>query len=105
VFQGEPSTPRRPEAAGELRGIPEASEIADPRLEAEGWCSRFIAQGARGDEMAHLYRELGYEVLEVPLTPGMLGQECSECRLVALFQFRLIYTRRDGGTPGVPPSG
>jgi hypothetical protein len=101
----QPEIPPGPDAAGEVRGIPEANEIADPRLLAEGWQCRFVAQGVRGDEMARLYRELGYDVLEVPLTPEMLGEECSDCRLVALFQFRLIYTRRDerAGGAASPP--
>lgn len=104
-MQDERGTPPEPEAAGEGPGIPEASAIADPRLLAEGWQGRFVAQGARGDEMARLYRELGFEVLDVPLTPAMLGEGCGDCRLVALFQFRLIYTRRDGraGGAGAPP--
>ena len=87
-------TPRRPEPASASRGIFEADNIADPAMLAEGWESRFVAQGPRLEEMTRLYRSLGYEVREVPLSPKMLGEECTDCRLVALLQFKLIYTRR-----------
>lgn len=72
----------------------EANEIADPVLLAEGWECRFVAQGERGREMAELYRSLGFEVLEVPLAPAQLSGDCYDCRVVALLQYRLIYTRR-----------
>ena len=90
-----PGTPRPPDEPAALRGPPTAEALADPRLLAEGWESRFVGQGARLEEMSRLYRSLGFEVLEQPLTPAMMGDDCADCRLVALLDFRLIYTRRD----------
>jgi hypothetical protein len=90
-----PDIPRRPEAPAVFSGPPSAEALADPRLLAEGWVSRFVGQGERLTEMSQLYRSLGFEVLEVPLTPAMMGEDCADCRVVALLDFRLIYTRRE----------
>ena len=67
---------------------------ADPVRLAEGWERRFIAQGARLDEMMRLYEALGYEVVADPVSGGRSGVECEGCRLATQFEFKLIYTRR-----------
>jgi hypothetical protein len=90
-----PDIPHRPEPPAVFSGPPSAEALADPRLLAAGWVSRFVGQGARLAEMSHLYRSLGFEVLEVPLTPAMMGDDCADCRVVAQLDFRLIYTRRE----------
>lgn len=98
-LSGTPPPPDRP--AG-FRGPPDAAQLADPRLVSEGWESRFVGQGARLEEMTRLYRSLGFDVLEVPLTAEMLGDDCADCRLVVMLGFRLIYTRRAGRAGGAP---
>jgi hypothetical protein len=67
---------------------------ADPARLAEGWERRFVADGARADEAVALYREMGYEVVADPLRREDTRAECEGCQLIALLQFRMIYTRR-----------
>ncbi|HET7226590.1 MAG TPA: hypothetical protein VFK69_12855 [Candidatus Eisenbacteria bacterium] len=66
---------------------------ADPARLAQGWERRFIAQGARLDEMMRLYEALGYEVAADPVSGGRPGVECEGCRLATGLGFKLIYTR------------
>jgi hypothetical protein len=66
----------------------------DPARIAEGWERRFMAEERRAQEMADLYARLGYEVCVDPLGPGDLAEECEDCALVELLQFRVVYTRR-----------
>lgn len=75
------------------RMLSEAQLEPDPQLIAEGWERRFIADRRRGEEMMTLYRDLGYEVRAEPVKPEEVGDECSDCLLLAL-QFRTIYTRK-----------
>ena len=86
--------PRRRKRPGGARRRPGAPVPADPKLTAEGWISRFVAQGARCEELARLYREMGFEVLLVPLAVSQFSDQCGDCRLAAVLQFKLIYTRR-----------
>jgi hypothetical protein len=90
-------------AAGELsrvveeearRVLSEATLRADPKLVAEGWERRFIADGRRAEEAVALYQQLGYEVRAEPLRQDELEDNCEDCQLVALMQFKTIYTRR-----------
>jgi hypothetical protein len=66
---------------------------ADPARLAQGWERRFIAHGARLDEMVRLYEALGYEVVADPVSGGRPGVECEGCRLATGLGFKLIYTR------------
>lgn len=66
----------------------------DPELVAEGWERRFIADGRRAEEMTALYRELGYEVLTVPVKAEEFGDECDDCQLLGILKFTTIYTRQ-----------
>ncbi len=75
------------------RVLTEAQLEPDPQLLAEGWERRFIADLRRGEEMMKLYRDLGFEVRAEPVKPEEVGDECSDCQLLAL-QFRTIYTRK-----------
>lgn len=65
----------------------------DPARLADGWEYRFVADGARAEESAALYRELGFEVCADPVGAAA-SPACADCRLVALLHFRAIYTRR-----------
>lgn len=69
----------------------------DPQLVAKGWERRFITDPSRSQEVVDLYTEMGYEVRIVPLTPAELGEECSDCQLVACNLFFTVYTRKLAG--------
>ncbi len=86
-----PSTLERLVAAEAYRA--EASFAPDPARLAGGWTYRFVADGARAEEHAASYRELGFEVVLDPVGEAV-KPECRECRLVAALRFRAIYTRR-----------
>lgn len=107
VTQGERG--QTPDAAGRLsrmveeearRVLSEAALSADPKLVAEGWERRFIADGRRAEEAVALYQQLGYEVRAEPLRKEELEDNCEDCQLVALMQFKTIYTRRKGPAAG-----
>jgi predicted ATPase len=68
----------------------------DPALVAQGWQRRFTGDARRVQEAAELYTGLGFEVLTVPVQAWELKEECEGCRLVALLQFKTIYTRSTG---------
>jgi hypothetical protein len=66
----------------------------DPARAAAGWERRFVADGARAEEMIRLYRELGFEVETDPVRAEELTGPCEGCRVVALLRFQVVYTRR-----------
>ncbi len=76
------------------RVLSEAQLTADPVLIAEGWERRFVTDGRRAAEAAELYEELGYEVRAETVRREELENECEDCQLVLLMQFKTIYTRR-----------
>ncbi len=76
------------------RVLSEAQLTADPVLIAEGWERRFVTDGRRAAEVVELYEELGYEVRAETVRREELENECEDCQLVLLMQFRTIYTRR-----------
>jgi hypothetical protein len=76
------------------RLLSETQLEADPELLAAGWERRFVADRQRASEAMELYEQLGYEVCTRALGPHELGDECEDCKLVALLQFQTIYTRK-----------
>ena len=76
------------------RLLSEAQLEADPELLAAGWERRFVADRQRASEAMELYEQLGYEVCTRSLGSDELGDECEDCKLVALLQFQTIYTRK-----------
>ncbi|OGF22408.1 MAG: hypothetical protein A2V63_10090 [Candidatus Eisenbacteria bacterium RBG_19FT_COMBO_70_11] len=81
--------------AGEAQRVLSDAQIeADPARVAEGWERRFVADGARAEEMIALYRELGFEVVADPIRPDHIGDQCESCQLLIRLQFKMIYTRR-----------
>lgn len=66
----------------------------DPALTAAGWERRFIAEGKRAEEAMALYRELGFEVRAESLRPEEMRDECNDCELLMLLNFKTIYTRK-----------
>ena len=69
---------------------------ADPKRFAAGWERRFVTDAGRIDEVVQLYEELGYEVAADPIRTDDLGEDCEDCHLLALRQFRMLYTRPRG---------
>lgn len=78
----------------QVRARWESASAADPKLVEEGWAARFVTDRQRADEVVGLYRRLGFEVRLEPLRLRDLPEGCSDCRLMLLFQFSLVYTRR-----------
>ena len=74
--------------------LSETHLTADPVLIAEGWERRFVTDGRRAAEAVELYEELGYEVRTEAVRREELENECEDCQLVLLMQFKTIYTRR-----------
>jgi hypothetical protein len=82
-------------AAGEAHRLGEEAHVAaDPQRLADGWERRFVAEGARAEEMMDLYRRLGFEVAADPVIASDMHGDCADCQLLARFQFRTLYTRR-----------
>jgi hypothetical protein len=81
--------------AGEAqRALSDAQIEADPARVAAGWERRFIASGARAEEMKRLYEALGFEVAADPVRPDQIRGDCEDCRVLIQLQFEMIYTRR-----------
>ena len=78
------------------RVLSQAQLRPDPERVAAGWERRFITDARRAEELTALYRELGFEVAADPVRPEELGDDCEDCRLITLLQFKTIYTRRPG---------
>lgn len=76
------------------RVLSEAELSADPALVAEGWERRFVTDGRRATEAVDLYEELGYEVRAEPVKQEQLENDCEDCQLIVLMQFKTIYTRK-----------
>jgi len=81
------------------RVLSEAQLRPDPARLAAGWERRFITDAGRAEELTALYQELGFEVAADPVRAEDLGDDCEDCRLITLLQFRTIYTRRPRSEP------
>lgn len=73
----------------------------DPVRLAAGWQRRFAIERSRAADLARLYEESGYEVALDPVSPELLRDECSDCRLVTQLEYVLLYTREAAGSAGV----
>jgi hypothetical protein len=76
------------------RVLSEAQLAPDPARVADGWERRFVADGRRAEEMIELYRQLGFEVVADPIRPEQMSDDCEDCKLLMLLEFKTIYTRR-----------
>lgn len=68
----------------------------DPaKLKAEGWERRSVADEPRLSEIVALYRELGLEVLLLPVLSAKDGEGCVECFAADAdpARFKIVYTR------------
>ena len=79
---------KRARAEGQIR--------PDPELIADGWERRFVADARRAEETMELYEQLGFEVRAEPAQAEELGDDCDDCQLLLLLQFKTIYTRKRG---------
>ena len=70
------------------------SAEGDPRLLADGWERRFVADARRAEEVRDVYARMGLEVRLEPVNPQDLQEGCEDCRLVQLLGFRTVYTRK-----------
>ena len=97
----------RPQEAERLAAIDEVegsgSTKPDPARIAAGWEHRFVAAGARAQEMITLYREVGYEVAADPVFTHGLEDGCVACFASGGEQYWSIYTRR-GSAPAASPA-
>jgi len=87
--QGPPKGARG--AVSSARSLP---VVGSRNREAEGWERRFVAEGARAEEMIRLYQDLGFQVVADPVRVDEFGQLCEACGMVAQAAFVAIYTRR-----------
>jgi hypothetical protein len=67
---------------------------ADPKLVAEGWVRRHLADPARAKESIDLYTSMGYEVKVQKLTASDFAPTCGKCASVVCQTCVLIYTRK-----------
>lgn len=76
------------------RGIgPGCVSPPDPKLIAEGWERRFIADAQRAQDAIEMYAEMGQEVRLEPVNATGLSEMCSGC-WEAFAQFSVVYTRQ-----------
>jgi hypothetical protein len=94
VTEDAPDAARDMLAAIVQRNLAEGKIAGDPVLLAEGWERRFVADGARVEELTRLYEDLGYEVRTQRIRPEQIGGSCEGCRAAILAGFQMIYTRR-----------
>lgn len=80
------------------RMLSEAQLAPDPARVADGWERRFITDATRLDEVVTLYEDAGFEVAADPIRREDFPDGCDDCQLLALLQFRTIYTRRPAPT-------
>ncbi len=76
------------------RFFSEAQLKPDPTLVAEGWQPRFIGDPRQVKEATELYEELGFEVRTEPVPVEQMGDECGDCQVLILLEFKTIYTRK-----------
>ena len=78
------------------RMLTETQLRPDPERLAAGWERRFVTDAGRIDEVVQLYEELGFEVATDPIRTQDLGEDCEDCHVLAIRQFRMLYTRPKG---------
>jgi len=88
------------------RMLSDAQRAPDPARVADGWERRFITDATRLEEVVALYEAAGFEVCADPIRREEFGDDCDDCQLLALLQFRTIYTRpRRAGRDGIETGG
>ncbi|HEY5669724.1 MAG TPA: hypothetical protein VIS10_06970 [Anaerolineales bacterium] len=85
--------PQTPVSKHDL-SLPDLDFEPDPRLVAEGWERRFMADADRAKEAVELYQSLGFEVLTEEVKPTELSDLCLDCQLVVCRYYVTVYTRK-----------
>ena len=83
-----------------IRTQAQAQISADPERLAAGWARRFVVEARRAPEYVDLYASLGLEVCADPVRREQVADECDDCRIAILLEFRTIYTRSRGSAGG-----
>jgi hypothetical protein len=78
------------------RAQAQAQIAADPARLAAGWERRFVVEARRAAEYVDLYESLGFEVAADPVRREQVADDCDDCRIALLLEFRTIYTRPRG---------
>jgi hypothetical protein len=65
----------------------------EAELLAEGWERCFVADEPRLSEAVETYREIGFEVLLLPVP--LDDEACTDCMATESDRYRLIYVRRE----------
>jgi len=73
-------------------GAAEEGPPTEVDLLAEGWERCFVADEPRLSEAVETYREIGFEVLLLPVP--LDDEACTECMAADPDRYRLIYVRR-----------
>ncbi len=76
------------------RALSEEQIRPDPQLIADGGERRFVADARRAEEAMELYEQLGFEVRAEAVQEVELADDCEDCRLLLMFQFKTVYTRK-----------
>ncbi len=76
------------------RALSERQIRPDPELIADGWERRFVADARGAEEAMELYERLGFEVRAEPAQAEELADDCDDCQLLLMFQFKTVYTRK-----------
>lgn len=76
----------RSEAAGRIR--------PDPARIAAGWERRFVIERGRAADLARLYAQAGFEVVQDPVPAELLDEQCVDCRLIVQLEYVSLYTRK-----------
>ncbi len=66
----------------------------DPKLVAEGWERRFMADPNQVADATRLYEELGFEVRIETIQPTEMSEVCGSCALATCRAYVTIYTRK-----------
>ena len=76
---------------------------ADPKLVADGWVRRYLADRDRAKEAVEIYTALGFEVKAQQLSPEDFSAACGDCASTICHSYVVIYTREPGAAK-IPPS-
>lgn len=79
---------------GSSDSLESISVQSDPKLLADGWERRQLADPQRAAEVTELYKTLGFEVLAKELTESDFGDACKTCAVAGCQGYVMIYTRK-----------
>ena len=74
--------------------LPDLDFPPDPKLSADGWERRFMADPTRTEEAIQLYTALGFEVHVAEIDPAELSELCGDCGLETCRAYVTLYTRK-----------